>query len=115
MIDYEQAVLIARTAHDMVVNDTENIIPADKFSFLHAQAYEYLACALFRLSDSGRVPRAEKTKTGEEAIALARKALELHTELEGEDSYQVAKVCNTLADALDHFNNVGDDEILRLN
>ena len=112
--DFQQAILIARTAYDMIINDTDNMIPADHHPFLLAQASEYLAQAIFGMAQSGGIPQKEKQKAGEEAIALARKALELHTELQGADSYQVAKCSNTLADVLDHFNNVDDDEILRL-
>ena len=81
--DHEQAILIARTAYEMIINDTEKMIPSDHYPFLLAQASEYLASATFGLSVRGGIPPAEKKKAGEEAIALARKALELHTELQG--------------------------------
>ena len=53
----------------------------------------------------------EKQKVGQEAIALARKALEIHTQLS--ENEKVANDMNILADALDYFND-NDDEVLRL-
>ena len=47
-------------------------------------------------------------------IALARKALEIHTQLEGADSSKVANDMIVLAQSLDLFNNKDDDEVLHL-
>ena len=81
--DYEQALLIANTAYEMIVNDTDNNIPPVHHPFLLAHAAEYLAKATFRMSCAGGLPLKEKKKAGEQAIALAREALELHIKTQG--------------------------------
>ena len=47
-------------------------------------------------------------------IKLARQALEIHTQLHGTENIDVAGDMTVLADALDFFNDVDDDEVLRL-
>ena len=109
--EYEQAALIARTAYEMIINDTDNIIPEDKRQEFIAGGARHLAQATLGLAQCGGIAPDQKEKAGEEAIALARKALEIDTQLH---SHQVAIDMGILADLLKRFNGVDDDEIFRL-
>ena len=112
--DYEQAHLIANTAYEMIINDTDNIIPEDHRQRFLADGSRLLAEATFRLAANGFIPPEEKQKAGEEAIALARKSLEIFTQLNETGSAKVAVTMGTLANILKYFNGIDDDEILRL-
>ena len=116
--DYEDASLYARThartAYEMVFYDTDGMISSDQRESLLAEGSHWLARAIRNLAETGGIPPGEKQKAGEEAIALARKALEIHTQLEGTESVEVALDMCALADALNYFNDIDDDEILRL-
>ena len=112
--EYEDAALYAHTAHEMVVNDNDGIIPSDQRESLLARGSLWLAIATHKLAQAGGIPLEEKQKAGEEAIALARKAMEIHTQLHGTESAEVAGDMTGLADALNYFNDVDDDEVLRL-
>ena len=111
---YEDAALYAHTAHEMIVKDTDGIIPSDQRESLLALGSYWLSQATLSLAQAGGIPLEEMQKAGEEAIALARKALEIHTQLHGTESVLVALDMCGLADALNYFNNVDDDEVLRL-
>ena len=111
---FEDAALYAHTAHEMVVNDADGIIPSDQRESLLARGSLWLSVATMKLAEAGGIPPEEKQKAGEEAIALARKALEIHTQLHGTMSERVALDMIVLADALNYFNDVDDDEVLRL-
>ena len=60
------------------------------------------------------MPAEEQKEAGFEATTLARRALEIHTQLHGPESNQVAQDMGLLADVLDHFNDVDDNEVPRL-
>ena len=112
--EYEDAEHYARHAMFMINEMTDNFIPSDQRPSFLAEGSYYLARAILGLSEAGGIPPEEKQKAGKEAIALARQALELHTQLCGAESAKVASDMGTLADILDYFNIVDDDEILRL-
>ena len=112
--EYEDAALYAHTAHEMIVNDADGIVPSDQRESLLARGSYWLSVATMKLAEAGGIPPEEKQKAGEEAIALARKALEIHTQLQGTESDRVANGMRVLADVLGYFNDVDDDEILRL-
>ena len=112
--EYEDAEHYARHAMFMINEMTDNFIPSDLRPQFLADASYYLARAIYRLAVNGGIPPAEKQKAGEEAIALARQALKLHTQILGSESSEVAGDMRALADVLDYFNDVDDDEILRL-
>ena len=112
--EYEQAHLIASTAYEMIINDTDNIIPESVRQGFLAQGSQLLGRSTYWLAVSGGIPSGEKQKAGEEAIALLRKALEIDTQLHGTESDAVADDLSTLANVLKYFNDVDDDEILRL-
>ena len=112
----EDAERYARHAYFMIAEMTDNFIPADHQPRFLAEASLFLARAILHLAkkDEGCFPPEEKQKVGEEAIMLARKALEIYTRLDGTNNHKVALCMGTLADVLDYFNNVDDDEVLHL-
>ena len=112
--EYEDAERYARHAYFMIAEMTDNFIPADQQPWLLAEGSYYLAAAIFYLARAGGIPPEKKQKAGEEAIALARKALELRTQLRGAESAKAAGAMGALADVLECFNDVDDDEVLRL-
>ena len=112
--EYEDAERYARHAYFMIAEMTDNFIPADQQPHFLADGSYYLARAIYRLAMAGGIPLAEKLKAGEEAIELARKALELHTQLHGTECADVAADMKSLGDILGYFSNVDDDEIPRL-
>ena len=79
-----------------------------------AEGCYWLAQATLESAQEGGIPPEEKQKAGERAIALARQALELHIQLHGTENVRVANSMTIIADVLCFFNNVDDDEILRL-
>ena len=112
--EFEDAERYARHAYFMIAEMNDNFIPVDQRPhFLSDVSYE-LASAINALARDGGIPPEWKQKAGEEAIRLARQALELYTQLHGTESAKVASAIGALADALDYFNNVNDDEVLRL-
>ena len=112
--DYEQAIVIASTAYEMIINDTDNIIPEGQRPWFLAEGAQMLARATYKLAESGGMAPEEEQKAGKEAIALARKALEIYIRMHGAENEEVAMDMSILADVLMYFNGVDDDEILRL-
>ena len=112
--EFEDAEHYARHAMFMINDMADNFIPSDQRSEFLADGSYYLAVAIYGLAKAGGIPPEEKQKAGEEAIASARQALEIHTQLYGTENVNVAADMGTLADVLDHFNDVDDDEVLRL-
>ena len=113
--EYEDAERYARHAYFMIAEMTDNFIPSDERPWFLAQGSYWLARAILALAVTGGIPPEEKQKAGEEAIELARKAVEVHTQLSsGTENVDVAGAMSILADALDHFEDAGDDEVLRL-
>ena len=112
--EYEDAERYARRTMFIISDRTDNLISEDQRPPFLADGSYYLAQAIFRLTMAGGIPPEDKEIAGKEAIALARKALEIHTQLCGSESAQVASDMSILSDALDYFNNVDDDEVLRL-
>ena len=112
---FAQAHLIAGTAFEMTTHPTTNDIPEHLQQPLLARAAQTFSYATFQLAQDGGIPPGEKQKAGEEAIALARKALEIHTQLHGIESEDVVSSMSILADVLGHFyDNDDDDEAIRL-
>ena len=111
---FEDAEHYARHAYFMIAEMNDNFIPADQQPRFLADGSFWLAQAIFHLATAGGIPPEEKQKAGEEAITHARQALEIHTQLFGAESADVAADMGALAEVLDYFNNVDDDEILRL-
>ena len=95
-------------------NHVDNEIPAGERQSYIARGAQYYAQATFRLAESGGIPANEKQKAGEEAITLARRAMEINTQLYGSDCEKVAFSMQVLAQALGCFINPDLDEISRL-
>ena len=113
--EYADAHLYASTLYEIINHKHDNKIPDDQRQRYVAQGAYYLAQAILRLAQDGGIPPGEKQKAGQEAIAHARKALEIHTQLL--HGIQHAKVANNMvliAEVLGYFNDDDDDEVLRL-
>ena len=110
----EDAERYARHAYFMIAEMTDNFIPVELRPQFLAEGSYWLAKAIFHLARAGGIPPQEKQNAGEEAIELARKALELYIQVYEFEDARVAGAMSTLADVLDYFNDVDDDEVLRL-
>ena len=113
--EYEDAELYARTTWETITLSRDSHIPDDERQYFTARGAYYLAYAMFELALNGGIPPEANQTVGQEAISLVRRALEIHTQLHGLEHSNVANVIGLLADALDYFNDNGDDvEVLRL-
>ena len=112
--ELDKAHLIAGMVYEQTTHPMTNDIPEELQQPLLAEGSCYYARATLSMAQAGGIPPEEEQKVGEEAIALARKAVQIDTHLHGTESLRVANDMATLASVLDHFNNVDDDEILRL-
>ena len=112
--EFADAVLYASTLYEIINHKHDNKIPDNQRQKYIAQGAHFLATATLHLAQAGGVPLEEKQKAGQEAITLARKALEINTQLHGAVHEEVASDTCVLADALYFFNDDDDDEILRL-
>ena len=112
--EFEDAEHYARHAMFMINDMADHLIPSELRPPFLADASTYLSSAILGLARAGGIPPAGKQKAGEEAIELARQALELHIQLCGTESARVANDMTILGGALGYFNNIDDDEILRL-
>ena len=113
--EYFDAALYARTLWETITLSQDSHIPDHQLQEFTARGAMELARALWQLAEHGDMPAEEKQEAGVEAIMLARRALEINTQLCGIASEQCAASMGTLASVLDYFNGVDDDEILRLN
>ena len=112
--EYEDAELYARTTWETITLSRDSHIPDDKRQWFTAQGAHYLASAMFELAQDGDIPPEANQTVGQEAIALARRALEIRTQLHGLGNEHTANDMRTLADMLDYFNGNEDVEVLRL-
>ena len=112
--EYADAHLYASTLWEIINHKNDNKIPDNQRQEYTAKGAYHLATAMLRLAKAGGIPLAEKQQTGQEAITLARRALEIHTQMYGIESNATSNNMVVLAEALDYFNNDGDDEVLRL-
>ena len=115
--EFVDAELFARTLWEILNSSThhfeEDRIPDDqRQKYLARGAMEY-ARAIARLAEAGGIPSEKKKRRGEEAIALARRSLEMCTQLYGAESADVANAMAILATMLDRFDDI-DDEALCL-
>ena len=95
-------------------NHVDNDIPAGERESYIARGAQYYAQATFRLADSGGIPPNEKQQAGEEAITLARRAMEINIQLYGTDDPKVALSMQVLAQVLGCFISPDVDEVSRL-
>ena len=112
--EFFDAALYARTLWETITLSRDSHIPDDLRDQFTARGASELARALFRLAAHGDMPPEEKQEAGVEAIMLARRASEIHTQLYGSESEEVANSMTTVASVLDYFNDVDDDEVPRL-
>ena len=112
--EYEDAALYARTTWETITLSRDSHIPDNQRQYFTAQGAHYLALAMLHLAQNGDVPPEANQTAGQEAIGLARRALEIHTQLYGLEQGNVASDMDLLARALDYFNDVDDVEVLRL-
>ena len=111
---YDDAERYARHAYFMIAEMTDNFIPSEQQPQFLARVSYHLAQAIFCLTKAGGIPREGKQKAGEEATKFARQALEIHTQLHGTESTEVAISAGVLADVLSYFSIVDDNEVFRL-
>ena len=112
--EFVDAELFARTAYEIINERTDNIIPLDQRQKFLARGAHFLARATHLLAKTGGIAPEAKQATGVKAIALAREALVINTRLFGVENEQVADNMLVLAQILNYFNDVADDEVLRL-
>ena len=114
--EFDDAALYARTTWETITLSRDGHIPDNEREWFTAQGAYYLAVVMLHLAENGDIPPEENQAVGQEAIGLARRALEIRTQLYGlEHHHHVANGMRSLADVLDYFNNVDDDdEVLRL-
>ena len=112
--EYADAELYARTTWETITLSRDSHIPDNERQWFTAQGAYFLALAMLRLAQHGNIPPEANQTVGQEAIGLARRALEISTQLYGLEHACVANAVNLVADTLDYFNNVDDDEVLRL-
>ena len=114
MNEFVDAELYARTAYDIINDKTDNVIPLNKQKELLSKASYFLARTTMALAQTGGIAPGAMQASGVEAIALARKSIEIDTQLHGPHSCEVAEDLGVLATVLEVFNDADDDEILRL-
>ena len=112
--EYFDAALYARTLWETITLSRDSHIPEHLREQFTARGAIELARSLLRLAEDGGMPPEERREAGKEAIMLARRALEIRTQLQGAENEQVADVMGTLAEILGYFNDVDDDEVPRL-
>ena len=113
--EFADARLYASTLYEIINHKHDNKIPDNKRQQYIAEGAYYVATASLRLAQDGGIPPEEMQKAGQEAIALARRALEIHTQVHGTEHGNVASDMLSLAGYLGFFNDDDDDdEILHL-
>ena len=112
--EYEDAELYARTTWETITLSRDSHIPEDRRQYFTAQGAYCLAYAMFRLAQNGDIPPEANQTVGQEVISLARRALEIDTQLYGLEHSDVANAMSLVAEALDYFNDADDVEVFRL-
>ena len=112
--EYFDAVLFARTLWETITLSRDSHIPEHQQQPFTARGAVELARSLWQMAVHGDMPPEEQQETGVESIMLARRALEIHTQLYGTESKEVACDVCVLAGVLNYFNDVDDDEVPRL-
>ena len=113
--EFEDATLYARTTWETITLSRDSHIPDNRRQYFTAQGAYCLAMAMLHLAQNGDIPPEANQTVGQEAIGLARRALEIRTQLHGTEDPDVAIAMGLLARTLNYFNNIDDDdEVLRL-
>ena len=116
--EYINAEFIASTVYLMIIDKKEenmNDLPEDQRQSFLAHGSRYLALTTRWLAGIEGMTPEQQQKAGKKAIMLARKAMEIQSQLHGTESTEVANEIGVLADVLSFFNGIdGEDEVLRL-
>ena len=112
--EFQDAELYARTTWETITLSRDSHIPDDELQWFTTRGAYYLAQAMYWLARSGDIPPEANQAVGQEAIGLAQRALEISIQLHGLEHASAANAMNLVADVLEYFNNVDDDEVLRL-
>ena len=112
--EFEDAKRYADHAMFMINDMADNFIPESQRPSFLAEVSYLLAISTRSLAEAGGIPPGEMQQLGEEAIAHARKAIEIHTQMHGTESKEVSRNMSALADVLNFFNDVDDDQVPRL-
>ena len=112
--EFFDAELYSRVLWETLTLSRDGNIPEDLQQSYLARGATELARAILLLAKTGILPAKKSQAAGQEAITLARRVVEIHTRLLGIECYEAAVGMLLLAQILDHFNDVNDDEILRL-
>ena len=108
--EFFDAALYARTLWETITLSRDSHISDDEREQLTARGAMELARALWQLAVHGGMPPEERQETGKEEIMLARRALEINTQLHGTEIVNVADSRGLLADILYYFNDDDDDD-----
>ena len=111
--EFFDAVVYARTTWETITLSRDSHIPDNEREWFIATGARTLSKSLQNLVKSGDMPQEEKQEAGLEAITLARRALEVDSQLHGRDCEYVAEDLAILASVLDTFSDYEDDEALR--
>ena len=98
----------------LMINDRMASLTITEHQAFLADGSFWLARSILDRAKAGRIPPHEKQKMGEEAIAFARKAYDLHPKLFAVPLLQISYDMTLLADVLRCFNDGDDHEIIRL-
>ena len=91
--EWADARLYASTLYEIINHKHDNKIPDDQRQRYIAKGAYHLSHATLRLAENGGIPPEEMQKAGQEAIVLARKALEIHTQVRGTECLQPPMTC----------------------
>ena len=112
--EFADALLYSHTTWETLTLSRDSHIPEHQRQQYTANGAMLFSKSTFYLAQSGGIPAEEMQKAGQEAIMLARSALEIHTQVHGHGSEEVANDLSLLAGAVGLFEDVDDDEIPRL-
>ena len=111
--EYVEAERIARGLWKTITSELHHI-PEDQRQPIVSRGAHWLAQAAYYLAVHDGVEAEEKELIGEEVISLARRALEIDTQLCGIESDKVAAHMTLVARVLKYFKRIVDDEVLRM-
>ena len=112
--EYFDAVLFARTLWETITLSRDSHIPEHQQQPFIARGAAELSRAIWQLAEHGDMPPLEQQEAGVESIMLARRSLEVNTQLYGAECSEVAGAVALLSGVLSYFNDVDDEEVLRL-
>ena len=108
--EFFDATLYARTLWETITLSQDSHIQDHQLQPFTARGAKLLASATLHLAQSGGIPPEEQQEAGVEAIMLARRALEIHTQLYGTESREVAEDMLAFANVLGFFSDLNDDD-----